>query len=729
MVWCDQHVGAQALALPHHQRLLLRTLDVAGQQHARGRAAGRAAFHLQHARERVGLRAPLVGRRGGLQDLEAHPVPGPGLPGHAAGLRRPGRAQRMPVLQRAHQGVDGHAPDEGARAADVVGVAMAEHQGMHPRLAPRAQQRDQHALAGVALARVLRAGVVDEQVAAGSHQHRGALPDVGGQHLEAAGRRARDRGQQQRQRERHGERAQPPRQGGHEHARRQQPGRLRPRRGHGGRPHPAGPVRQPREAGAQPLHHPRPERPQRRGQHAEQRERRDDERHQRDRDQVGGEAHQRHLLEAHQRERREAQRRDDLPAQLPAQALEQQGRAPRWHGRRRAPDLARRQQQPDRGERQPEPGLQQRPRVERGHHHGRGEPDERPGPPLAACLQRGHRGEHPHGALRGHAPAREDRIARGRGEPAPAPGQRRRAGDRRACAASPQRRDRQAREPGEQGHVQPADGHQVGDAGVAEEVPVLPVDGGLVADRQRSEHARGAPVGHGGLDGVAHALARLLHGMAGRCLQALRRRRVAHAAGGAHTLLEELELLVEAVRIARAVRLPQTHREAPALARAQRALLGRERRVVAVARAPAERHRARHRDRHAVPAGLLQLEAVAQAPRRALRQPRDDPDDVQVLPFQRGRQRLGQACDGAQSRGAEGGCGEGGCAQRDEHAPARPGAGHRDRDEPPRRQQRGIGGCGQDGAFLELQEDAGQPRQRPGAQAPADGPSCHGGPV
>ena len=38
-------------------------------------------------------------------------------------------------------------------------------------LAPAAQQRQQHTLGGIALAAVLRAGVVHQQVAAGAHQH------------------------------------------------------------------------------------------------------------------------------------------------------------------------------------------------------------------------------------------------------------------------------------------------------------------------------------------------------------------------------------------------------------------------------------------------------------------------------------------------------------------------------------------------------------------------------
>ena len=65
-------------------------------------------------------------------------------------------------------------------AADVVDVAMAQHQQVDGVVAARAQQRHEHALAGVAVARILRPGIEEQHVAARAHQHRRALADVGG---------------------------------------------------------------------------------------------------------------------------------------------------------------------------------------------------------------------------------------------------------------------------------------------------------------------------------------------------------------------------------------------------------------------------------------------------------------------------------------------------------------------------------------------------------------------
>ena len=129
----------------------------------------------------------------------------------------------------------------------------------------------------------------------------------------------------------------------------------------------------------------------------------------------------------------------------------------------------------------------------------------------------------------------------------------------------------------------------MGDAGVAKEIPVVALDRALVADGQRGQHAGGASVGDFGVDPVAHALAQTLDRKARAFGQQTGWRRVAHIAGGAHALLEQQQLVVEAVRIEIAVRPAQPHREAPALAGAQLALRLGQGRVFVKAAVPAER--------------------------------------------------------------------------------------------------------------------------------------------
>ncbi|MDV7399558.1 hypothetical protein RZS08_49550, partial [Arthrospira platensis SPKY1] len=96
--------------------------------------------------------------------------------------------QRVLRLQRAP-----HLPHRPTQQADgtagVVGVAMAEHQGVQPCFAPRAQQRPEDAVARVRLRRPARPGVVDQQVRLRAQQHRRALSHVRSQQIEAAGGR------------------------------------------------------------------------------------------------------------------------------------------------------------------------------------------------------------------------------------------------------------------------------------------------------------------------------------------------------------------------------------------------------------------------------------------------------------------------------------------------------------------------------------------------------------
>jgi hypothetical protein len=65
------------------------------------------------------------------------------------------------------------------------------------------------------------------------------------------------------------------------------------------------------------------------------------------------------------------------------------------------------------------------------------------------------------------------------------------------------------------------------------------------------------------------------------------RRRIPHVAGGADALLEELQLVVEAVRVEAAVRSTQAGVEGPALAGAQFALRLRQHRILVEAAVPA----------------------------------------------------------------------------------------------------------------------------------------------
>jgi hypothetical protein len=116
----------------------------------------------------------------------------------------------MPRLQRRHQPPHRQGVEQRLRAADVVGVAVAEHEQVDGPLAARAQQRQHDAFAGVGVARIPRPGVIDEQVASSAHQHRGALPHIDRHHLEGAGRRPRQRRRQQRQHQRQAQQAQPP---------------------------------------------------------------------------------------------------------------------------------------------------------------------------------------------------------------------------------------------------------------------------------------------------------------------------------------------------------------------------------------------------------------------------------------------------------------------------------------------------------------------------------------
>ena len=195
---------------------------------------------------------------------------------------------------------------------------MAQDEQVDAALAATAQQRHEDALAGVALARVLRAGIEQQGVMARSHQHRRALADVGGDDVEAPLARQRLGRHEQGERERQRQQPGAPRQRHHDQRGREQTGELRPERRDRDGPDRARPLGEKAQQGDEALHDGRRQRPERRDRDAGQRERRDDQRDERDRDEVGEKADDRDLLEEDQRQRRQAQRRDDLRAQLGA---------------------------------------------------------------------------------------------------------------------------------------------------------------------------------------------------------------------------------------------------------------------------------------------------------------------------------------------------------------------------------------------------------------------------
>ena len=116
-----------------------------------------------------------------MQNLEMHAIPVPGLPGFTA-LRAASREQRVVKGQRTPYIGCGLGRQNSYCTAHVVGIAMAEHDAVEVDLL-RLQKRHQHAVPGIAVQAVARAGVVEQGVVAGSHQHRIALANVRCQQL------------------------------------------------------------------------------------------------------------------------------------------------------------------------------------------------------------------------------------------------------------------------------------------------------------------------------------------------------------------------------------------------------------------------------------------------------------------------------------------------------------------------------------------------------------------
>ena len=222
------------------------------------------------------------------------------------------------------------------------------------------------------------------------------------------------------------------------------------------------------------------------------------------------------------------------------------------------------------------------------------------------------------------------------------------------------------------------------------------------------------------VDRVAHLLTQSLDRIAGAARQQRRRRRVADVAGGANALLEQRELVVEAVRVEVAVRLAQAHREAPALAGAQGLARLDQRRVLVVAGIPAERERRRNAGRRAV---AVDREAKAQPARPLLRQAGDDAGDDDVAPLDRGRQRLGEA----QRRLPPGRREAGQRAGRDHHEERRDAGAPRARRiaATASGRQRDVDGERHQLALAQLQRDAGKPGKRQRHEPPAGARSSH----
>ena len=191
-----------------------------------------------------------------------------------------------------------------------------------------------------------------------------------------------------------------------------------------------------------------------------------------------------------------------------------------------------------------------------------------------------------------------------------------------------------------------ADADQVRDAGGTEQLPVLALDGGLVAHGQRGQHAGGAGIGHLALQRVTQVLAQAVGRMADAFFQQLRRLPALdhpHVAGGAHALLEPQQFHVEAVGVQAAVRLLQAQWHAPALAGAQGRAWVVQPGFIPELGVPAQGQPGRQHDRLAAALRRLHVEQEAGAGRPGLRQAGHHAGDQQVLAFERGRQTLRDA--------------------------------------------------------------------------------------
>ena len=255
----------------------------------------------------------------------------------------------------------------------------------------------------------------------------------------------------------------------------------------------------------------------------------------------------------------------------------------------------------------------------------------------------------------------------------------------------------------------------MGDPGVAEQVPIRAVDGRLIADRQRRQNACDAAVRHVCVNRITDRLARAFDRKSGVALQTLRRP-VAHVARGADAEFEQVQLVVESVRIDVAVRAAQPHRERPALPGAQFTLRLAQGGVFVEASVPAERQQGRQFDAQALQLGDLGTESKPQTARARLRKARHNALNNHVLPFESSRQNFGDAPNRTPTRRAESHQRQAHKAERKCRAPA-PSHCEQDRADHDRRR---IGLARQEQTLLQLQRHAHEPRQ-PQARKPPPG--------
>ena len=576
----------------------------------------------------------------------------------------------MPGRQRAHDSGLRLCLQHCRRAAGMVVVGMAEYQPIDLLVECR-KQRHQNALPGIAAVAVACAGVVQQAVARRADQHCAALPDVHHQQFELARCRPH-RLPQQHRREPH----QPLQAPGKGQAYRQQqaagkPCHSHPQRCQGCSMHGPGPGSHPFQHGIEQLQQVGCQQPQGRQQHTKQGQRRDQHRDQRHRQHVGQHPGNGELAEHQHGQRREREHHHPLLVQKGADGMPDTC-AP-MGGRRRLL-VARDEQHGHRNKTQPEPRLQQRPGIQQRDCHGGHRPDRMPGPLLATAAQQGHHQQHAHRALRRHAPAGKPGIKQCQQHAAPQPGLRRRQpqaqGPLPPGTAPPCPPHQASGQPGKHRHMQPRNAHQMGHPGAAEDVPVLPLDGRLIAHHQGGEYAcntlailccRSSLPGRSHMveQTLAHLQARTIHGKVQpvpwcivQALRCLSPRGCPHLPAGTHFLLPHPQFQIEAERIAVAVRLTQTHGELPALPRLHAAGTGapggrRRRRSHLPARRPAQRQTARYFDPLVPPAGLFhgKLETGTICP--PLRQALHRPGHHQFVTIQLCRQTIPEPVQGA----------------------------------------------------------------------------------
>ncbi len=160
----------------------------------------------QHARHRVRLELARVvaGAPGGARRSRRRPSSSAARPRSAA-PRAARRASGWPASSELAIAATWSAGEHGARAADVVAVAVAEHQQVDALVAARAQQGHEDALAGIALARILRPGVEEQHVRRVRTSTAVPCPTSAATRSKLARRRQLARRRRAGQRERHGQ--------------------------------------------------------------------------------------------------------------------------------------------------------------------------------------------------------------------------------------------------------------------------------------------------------------------------------------------------------------------------------------------------------------------------------------------------------------------------------------------------------------------------------------------